>query len=190
MGKIVYSSHLKIAILSYDCHQCRVTLNDDKNLIHVDDKNNISCLDCVRKHSPAIPTFVNVHGTTRPKHKAPRPVFVSHQDTRRINALRRKQNILDPTSWEKVDKFIDPALRGVAAFCKHYEVDAPEIGFIIGKNIVLDMAWPKDRIAIVIDPDDARIAIAEGWNCLPIFETFETADSFSVFHISNALDQT
>lgn len=163
---------------NYDCQQCGIHMLSHKDLLHVHHINGVKsdnstknlsvlCSDCHRK---------------QPSHDH---MFVKHEDTLLINKLRKQQNKLDPSSWDKVDKYADPALHGVIAFCKQYRLPAPELGVSItsgdGREVSkLDLAWPRKKVAIVIRISEAKFAREEGWNIWPVFETLEDFTKFAV----------
>lgn len=148
----------------YICEACGVDLSSHQQLLHVHHINGVKsdnsptnlralCVSCHREQ-PA-------HGH----------MFVSHQDTQRINHLRRQQGLIQPTNWDVAFRYCDPALQGVLDACKRQGCPVPEIGLDIkdakGKVVAeLEIAWERARVGVAISAEDRQGAEHAGWDLL------------------------
>lgn len=151
----------------YICQYCNVDLSSDKKLLHVHHRNREKsdnstsnlialCADCHRKEP--------FHGH----------MYVEHEDTQRINQLRKEQNVLTEEDWSSVKQKADPAVHGVIEHCLLKGYSIPEVAYPLrddnsGKEALLELAWAKRRFGIVLN---TPVAI-EGWDILTLSEALE-----------------
>lgn len=147
---------------NYTCEACSVNLSQYKHLLHThhisgnkrdNNSNNLKalCIDCHRK---------------QPKHDYMR---VEHSDMLKINSLRHEQGLFIKRSWKEVLLMADTAIQGLLLHYQAQGDSAPIIGYkIISKNAKvisqIDAAWPEKKFGIVINENDYKTAIKQGWN--------------------------
>jgi hypothetical protein len=162
---------------NYVCEQCNVDLSSHKELLHTHHKNGVKshnavsnlkalCADCHRKQS---------------NHKH---LFVHHEDMVLINRLRREQGKIDSMRWDDVYKFADSALHGLLSQCQYHRLKAPNVAYeLLGDydDIIaeLELAWPRSKTCIVINPDDAEVARAKKWRVWSVMQALEHFSDFS-----------
>ncbi|MDM5149787.1 HNH endonuclease [Aeromonas salmonicida] len=160
--------------LYYTCEQCGVNLTRDTKLLHVHHINGNKsdnsmgnlralCADCHKK---------------QPHHGH---LYVSNKDMQRINECRREQNKFDVFNYENIVKCTDSALEGLVMKCQATAIPGPELGFVIndgGKMISIDLCWPRRKVAVLINMDNARNLKKLGWN---VFSAFDALNNFFDF---------
>lgn len=165
------------AELNYTCEQCGVQLGDDPKLIHVHHINGLKadnsrtnlralCADCHKK---------------QPYHQH---LYVSNEDTQRINELRRAQHKFDVFDYDKVLSYADSALEGLLIKCKEMRLPVPEIGMSVTHNskiISIDLCWPRTKVAVLINMDNTKILQKYGWNVFAPFYALSNFDRFQSF---------
>lgn len=150
---------------NHRCDDCGVDLTEVKRLLHVHHINGVKsdnrrvnlrplCVDCHRRQ----PNHDHMH--------------VAHRDTQIINRLRRRQG-KRAAGWESALKLADPAVHGVLDLLQTRGRVAPEIGYEIQdeSSAVIEefeMAWPRERFAIVIDPGQRERI--KGWHIQTVAE--------------------
>jgi len=158
------------------CSHCSVNLSTQAHLLHVHHINGVKgdnsasnltalCADCHRKEP--------YHGH----------LFVSRENTVLINQLRKEQGILKNNKWSEVYEYSDPAMYGIL---KKIEKDGgrrPNVAYeILGDfdEVIaeLELAWPKNKECIVINPEDAEVALKRGW---AVWSLKQVLDSFPEF---------
>ena len=108
----------------YTCSQCHLDVSSYPELLHVHHANGIKhdnsatnlqvlCCDCHRK---------------KPLHDH---MFVSHEQTKFINNLRRQQGIILPgyEDWNNAFKYSDPAVHGILNHAKAKNYTPPEVEY-------------------------------------------------------------
>ncbi|MCH1918985.1 HNH endonuclease [Shewanella sp. A3A] len=164
--------------LNYTCEQCGLYLQQHTRLLHVHHINgnksqNIRtnlralCADC-HKRQPH-------HGH----------LYVSHEDTLKINQLRREQHKFDvyTEGYEQLFRYADTALNGLITKCKSVGIPCGELGIGVNsqeKYISIDLCWPRRKVAVVIDTTNYHLLTQLGWtvfsafNALQYFEDFQS----------------
>lgn len=158
------------------CEDCGVNLDKARQLLHVHHKNGVKndnshsnlmalCLDCHKK---------------QPNHDH---MFISHSDAKKINDLRREQNILSISSWNDVLRYGDAALHGLTGLLKARNAPLPSVGMKISKNaespsVVIDLAWKNTKTGVAIDPLCAPTAKAIGWKIFSMAQCLDDIDRF------------
>jgi len=159
------SAHYRASV-GYRCESCRVDLNEHRNLLHTHHisgnkrENRCSnlkalCIDCHRK---------------QPKHNYMR---VTHTNMVLINRLRKQQDLLDTSSWQKVREMADQAFDGLLRYYEKQGLTIPEVGYGLtapDQSVVaeLELAWPSKKQGIAISPNDLREAEKLGWHVLTV----------------------
>ena len=170
------SSKLR-AELNYTCEQCGVQLADNAKLLHVHHINGVKtdnsranlralCADCHKK---------------QPHHDH---LYVSNEDTQRINEFRRAQHKFDVFDYGNVRKCADSALDGLLIKCQSMRLPGPELGIAItdnGKLISIDLCWPRAKVAVLINMDNTKILQKNGWNVFSAFDALSQFDRFQGF---------
>ncbi|MCF1457094.1 MAG: HNH endonuclease [Shewanella sp.] len=160
--------------LDYTCEQCGVNLTGNTKLLHVhhingnkadNSRNNLRalCADCHKK---------------QPHHGH---LFVSNEDTLKINEYRREQHKFDVFNYDNVRECADTALEGLVSKCQTTRLTIPELGFVINngsKMISIDLCWPRRKVAVLINMDSAQDLRQLGWN---VFSAFDALNSFHEF---------
>lgn len=155
-------SRLTRQSVDYQCQQCGLQLSEHRNLLHVHHRNGVRndnrrenlvalCADCHRK---------------QPDHQH---MFISHKDSKKIAELRRLQNIVVRKNWSEVYALADPAMHGVIDQLEKYQLPMPEVGFLIHQKeeqCQIELAWPRKKIGIAIEKDDALHAHRLGWKVI------------------------
>lgn len=148
--------------VNYVCQQCGLNLSEHRKLLHVHHKNGVRndnrplnlvalCADCHRK---------------QPDHQH---MFIKHEESKNIAELRRSQNIVVRDSWKDVYALADPAMHGVIDQLEKYLLPIPEVGFAVqqeGHSFQIELAWPRKRVGIAIEKEDARQAHKLGWKVI------------------------
>jgi len=160
--------------LDYKCEQCHVDLHSDKTLLHTlhlngNKANNkrsnlkVLCADCLKKH---------------PRRES---VFVSNSETLEINVLRREQGHFDEFDYNLLIKRADTSLFGLIHKCHHFKLPTPQLGVVVMDNelpIMIDLCWPKQKMAVLINMSQAKLLLKQGWN---VYSAFDTLTYFDVF---------
>ena len=157
--------------ISFTCENCSVDLTNHGHLLHVHHVDGVKtnnlrpnlkalCADCHRK---------------QPHHGR---MHVSHADTQRIAALRRKQNLSEVDSWEKAFSLSDPSVHGVLYHHRSQGDDVPEVGYelVDRRGVVvaqLELAWPSRRRGIAISREDMEAASVAGWDVKSMHDAVE-----------------
>lgn len=170
------SSKLR-AELNYTCEQCGVQLADNAKLLHVHHINGVKtdnsranlralCADCHKK---------------QPHHEH---LYVSNEDTQRINELRRAQHKFDVFDYGNVRACADSALEGLLIKCQAMRLAGPELGIAItdnGKLISIDLCWPRAKVAVLINMENTKTLQKNGWNVFSAFDALSRFDRFQSF---------
>lgn len=144
----------------YTCQSCHVQLRSAPYLVHVHHQdgvksNNLSnnlqvlCADCHSK---------------QPYHQH---LFLSHQDRLTINQARVAQAIL-PQDWRHFLALADPALEGFIRVCMQNNYQLPNFYMRLElqalPSLTLEMAWPEQKLAVVISPATQDTLKGLGWD--------------------------
>ena len=158
----------------YTCEQCGVNLTDNKKLLHVhhingnkadNNRNNLRvlCADCHKK---------------QPHHGH---LSITRDDTQIINEYRRQQYKFDVFNYEDALQFTDTALEGLVLKCQSTGLPVPELGIAVscnGKMIPIDLCWPRRKVAVLINKNNAHSLWEQGWN---VFSAFNALNDFYSF---------
>lgn len=156
---------------NYTCEHCHINLNEYPRILHVHHINGVKndnrpenlrvlCADCHRKQP--------FHAT----------MYISHQDTKLINRLRKEQGKMHFATWDGIEKYADPALNGVIAHCKKLKLPIPHIAHTIN-GATLELVWPRAGLAVVLNQDDIEVAKKEHWQVWTISEVLNDIERFS-----------
>lgn len=132
--------------MKYTCENCGVNLQTKKRLLHAHHNRRIKsqclpqdlkalCFDCHRKE---------------PFHQH---MGIKRSDMDIINKLRREQGVSNPSNWESLRKWIDPALFGFTEMCESLGLELPHVQYAIVdaySEHFLDIAWPTKRVGVYI----------------------------------------
>lgn len=160
--------------LDYSCEQCGVNLRHESKLLHVHhingNKTNNSrdnlrglCADCHKK---------------QPHHGH---LYVSHDDILKINQLRREQYKFDVFDYNNIRECADTALDGLLQKCQSMGLPGAELGIVINNNssmVAIDLCWPRRKVAVLINMDNAKVLRSHGWN---VFTAFDALNNFETF---------
>ena len=105
-------------------------------------------------------------------------MYISHQDTKLINRLRKEQGKMHFATWDGIEKYADPALNGVIAHCKKLKLPIPHIAHTIN-GATLELVWPRAGLAVVLNQDDIEVAKKEHWQVWTISEVLNDIERFS-----------
>jgi hypothetical protein len=167
------SSNLR-SELNYTCEQCGVNLKANLKLLHThhingnksdNNRNNLRvlCVDCHKK---------------QPHHGH---LYVSNKDTLKVNQLRREQNKFNVFNYDDLRYCVDSALDGLVMKCQSMQLPGGELGIVIhvdGRYIPIDLCWPRRKVAVLINGENGRELITQGWN---VFTAFEALSMFEQF---------
>lgn len=154
------------------CEQCGVDLTAHKNLLHGHHCNGV-------KSDNSLSNLLALCASCHREQPAHGHMFVSHEDTRTINRLRREQGLLEKGGWDDAYRFCDPALHGVLDACRRSGCPMPEIGFDVqDKNhqaviASLEIAWPVQRVGIAISEEDGKAAALAGWKVKDVVDILD-----------------
>ncbi len=162
------------AELNFTCEQCGVKLSENPKLLHVHHINGVKsdnsrqnlralCADCHKK---------------QPHHEH---LYVSNEDTLRINEYRREQHKFDVFDYGNVRQYADSALDGLLIKCQAMRLPGPELGIAVNDNnkmISIDLCWPRAKVAVLINMDSSKLLQKNGWS---VFSAFEALSRFDVF---------
>ena len=171
----IIAGHTK-AQRGFHCEQCGVQLTEHKNLLHVHhinghksdnrpDNLQVLCIDCHRKQP--------MHGH----------MFVTHEQIKLINRLRRKQGITSNGTWEQALMIADPAVDGVIRLCQSQRLPVPEVSYELqdetGKVVAeVELAWPNYKIAVVLSSKDKTITKKTKWQIWEMIEVLDRTEHF------------
>ncbi len=71
--------------------------------------------------------------------------------------------------WAEVYALADPAMHGVIDQLEKYQLPMPEVGFLIQQQeeqCQIELAWPRKKVGIAIEKDDAIHAHRLGWKVI------------------------
>lgn len=160
--------------LSYCCEQCGVELINDKRLLHVhhingNKSNNTRenlralCADCHKK---------------QPHHGH---LYVTNEDILKINKLRREQHKFDVFDYKTLRECADSALDGLLHKCQFTGLPSGELGIVINDNgefIAIDLCWPRRKVAVLINMDNAKALQKNGWTVFCAFKALSNFEDF------------
>ncbi|PMG78006.1 hypothetical protein BCU83_14840 [Vibrio breoganii] len=114
-------------------------------------------------------------------------LFVSHKERQTIISLRKQQLIInDHNSWQELFDYADSAVHGVLHMCQRNRTSMPEVGLDITNQhseiiATAELAWPLQKIAVVLDDEEKHILQNAGWKSL---RTDELIQNFERVHIN------
>lgn len=160
--------------LNYTCEQCGVCLVNDSKLLHThhingnkadngSDNLRVLCADCHKK---------------QPHHGH---IYVSNTDVLKINQLRREQHKFDVFDFNNLRECADTALDGLLQKCQSMGLPGAELGIGINNNsnmVAIDLCWPRRKVAVLINMDNAKVLRSHGWN---VFTAFDALNNFETF---------
>jgi hypothetical protein len=156
---------------NYTCEYCHINLMEHPKILHAHHINGVKndnkvenlrvlCADCHKK---------------QPFHVT---MYISHQDTKLINRLRKEQGKMHFADWNDVEKYADTALNGVIAYCKKLRLPIPHIAYPVS-NGVLELAWPRTGIGIALNSADIEAAKQERWQVWTVSDVLDDLERFS-----------
>lgn len=160
--------------LNYTCEQCGVCLVNNSKLLHThhingnkadngSDNLRVLCADCHKK---------------QPHHGH---IYVSNTDVLKINQLRREQHKFDVFDFNNLRECADTALDGLLQKCQSMSLPGAELGIGINNNsnmVAIDLCWPRRKVAVLINMDNAKVLRSHGWN---VFTAFDALNNFETF---------
>ncbi|MGL4448354.1 MAG: HNH endonuclease, partial [Shewanella sp.] len=152
--------------VDFCCEHCEVNLTKHPELLHVhhingnksdNDRKNLRalCMDCHKK---------------QPNHEHLQIVM---RDIEKINYLRRQQNKFDVFDYVSLHKYADTSLLSLTKLLERYQLTVPQLGLTVKigqKHIPLDLCWPKNFVAVLIESSHRTELKKNGWT---VFSTFE-----------------
>jgi len=146
------------------CQQCGVNLESLRRLLHVHHINGIKtdnrpenlrslCADCHKK---------------QPRHEQ---LYVKHQDILAINSIRQSQSKFNVHNYDDLFKYADTALEGLLKRCEQNRIAIGEIGISLSCNgvaVSLDIAWPRAKVAVLIDISKMDTVQEQGWTVFTV----------------------
>lgn len=160
--------------LNYTCEQCGVELTSDSKLLHTHHINGnkadnepenlrVLCADCHKKQ----PHHGHIH--------------VSNTAVQKINQLRREQHKFDVFDYQNILECADTALDGLLQKCQSTRLPGAELGVVIndsGNMIAIDLCWPRRKVGVLINMNNAQALRNHGWN---VFTAFDALSNFEGF---------
>lgn len=167
------STQAKLKV-QFCCENCNVNLKHNPSLLHThhingstmdNDPSNLRvyCVDCHKKLSQ--------HGF----------LHVKHCSVLEINKYRWEQRKTEQFNYQTLEKFSDSALEGFVYKCRQHNLPIPEIGLSVsyaGKQVDVDLAWPRKKIAILLTQTDEQTIESEEWQ---IFSAHQVLKDFNNF---------
>ena len=156
---------------NYSCEQCKVDLNSNKSLLHC---HHVSGNKQDNDYSNLKSLCANCH-RQQPMHSH---VYVSRSDMQSINQLRKQQGLVDSLSWDEAVELSDTAIHGLLELYRAKGWLAPdEIGLDVANDegevvAYADVAWTRDKLALVIDKDEVTNLKTVGWNAFTLGDGF------------------
>ena len=160
--------------LDYTCEQCGVNLTKQTKLLHVHHING-NKTDNSRKNLRAL--CADCH-KKQPHHGH---LYVSNEDTLKINECRREQHKFDVFNYDNIVKCTDSALEGLVLKCQTSALPGPELGIVIndsGRFISMDLCWPRRKVAVLINMTTSHVLRKHGWS---VFSAFDALSNFPEF---------
>lgn len=156
------------------CQSCAVDLKEHPSLLNVNhingDKSDndlsnlqVLCLSCFKQQSQRADQHVK------------------HSSVLIINRLRKRQNVLEPFNYQKLELYADCALVGLIAKCRKHNLPLAEIGTFIeheNETVNIDLAWTGKKIAILLDKSKADIFVEQGWRVFSAHQALKDFNSF------------
>jgi len=160
----------------YACESCGVNLDSHRNLLHVHHANGVKSDN--RENN--LKVLCKLCHAEEPMHDH---IFVSHAERKESTRLRRAQEVLPTDDWEEAMEYCDPGLRSVLHICRKRRVIPPDIGLDIQRSdaeivATMELAWPRQRVAVAISQQDIAAAAAVGWEVWSMSEVMEDEDGF------------
>lgn len=156
----------------YSCEQCMVDLNGNESLLHC---HHISGNKQDNDYANLMSLCANCH-RQQPMHSH---LYVTKSDMRKINELRRQQNLTNSLSWDETIQYSDTAIQGLLQIYKSKGWPKPdELGLEVtnDKNETIayaDVAWSRDKKALVIEKSEEEKLNDAGWNANTLADEFK-----------------
>ena len=160
--------------LDYGCEECGVNLKESSSLLQLYHINGLLsdnrranikllCEDCNKKQ-------LHVGYS-----------YVKRRSILEINRRRREQNKFESVNYQKLEKSADSALFGLISKCRKHNIALPELGLSLlheNKNIDIDLAWTRKKVAILIDLSEQNVFEEAGWL---VYSPHQALTQFDVF---------
>ncbi len=149
--------------MNYTCEECKTDFIHNKNLLHT---HHISGVKSDNSNSNLKAVCADCH-KKEPMHEH---IFIDHDDMLKIYELRRSQGKMNIHGWKDVYKLADTSLYGYLKYAQESRSSIPDLGYIIennGKKIILDIAWPNKKIAVVIAKNSLNAYLPD-WRILSL----------------------
>lgn len=148
----------------YTCEQCGVILQDHKYLCHVHHKNGV-------RHDNSTSNLIVLCAGCHKLQPAHGHLFVTQRDQESLTRLRLQQGLLDSIdSWEEAMEFADTSYHGALRVLRSEGAPPPVIGFEVqeGSRVIsmLEVAWPRSRVALLMNPEPELVLPSEWRVCL------------------------
>ncbi|MCX4030330.1 HNH endonuclease [Endozoicomonas sp. SM1973] len=133
--------------VNYTCQNCNVNLRTKKHLLDAHHPERI-------KSNSSIQDLIALCKDCHRKEPFHQHMPVSFHQMSTITRLRREQGLTNPTNWQSVRKFVDPALFGFIEMCQSLGLELPHVQYPVtnqqtNETIYLDIAWPSKRVALL-----------------------------------------
>lgn len=148
--------------VGWSCESCKVNLVNDKRLLHThhingNKRDNVKenlkalCVDCHRKE--------DMHDH----------MWINRSDMDKLMRLRKQQGLLAIHSWVELRNIADKSLDGLLRYYEKKSRPLPELCYelslgISDEKIVLDVAWPRLKKAIVFSDRNINKLTLCGWD--------------------------
>ena len=160
----------------FTCDSCNVRLDKNRELLHVHHING-------KPDDFRIENLKLVCSTCMLAEKRHRPTFVTRDERKTLNRSRKAQRISMRSGWKEAFEFADPALFSILQLCEAESSPVPVVGLDIQnrrEEVVgtLDLAWPRKKMAIVIDQEELEAARKQKWEAWTMNEVLEDSETF------------
>ena len=153
---------------SWTCEECRVNLDDARDLLHVHHRDGVKSNN-VWSNLKAVCLLCHAR---EPDHSQ---IRVGPMDYKKIQRRRRAQGLLDGLGWGDVARLVNPGVTGAVHRLAAAGAVPAELGWGVtdgGGRLVAEpeLAWPKSKVGVAIARSDRKGMRGAEWAALKVHE--------------------